>query len=137
MILDTNIVSEVMAAAPSQAVIGWLNAQDTASLYLTTITIAEIDFGLQLLPQGKRRRVLEDRFEQFLTRAFAQRILDFDQSAARHYGPLMAHRREIGLPMAALDGQIAAIARARGLAVATRNTRDFAQSGIEVVNPFE
>ena len=137
ILLDTNVVSEVMRATPSPAVLAWLNGQDAATLFVSIVTVAEIEFGLRVLPDDNRRSGLRDRFEQFLLQAFEGRVRDFDQPAARSYGDIMGHRREIGQPMSVLDGQIAAIARSRGLAVATRNVPDFADCGLTIVNPFE
>ncbi len=137
ILLDTNVVSAVMKPEPVQPVLKWLDGQDTVSLYLSTITIAEIVYGLRVLPAGKRRRALEDLFEQFVARGFEHRILPFDEAAARLYGELMGRRKEIGRPMSILDGQIAAIARANGFAVATGNVRDFEECGLQILNPFE
>ena len=136
IILDTNIVSEMMKTAPSRTVLDWLNAQDAASLYVTTITLAEIGYGLRLLPDGQRRRLLAERFDQFIARAFDQRILRFDEAAARAYGDIMGHRKELGRPISVTDGQIAAIARANGFGIATRNIKDFEDSQITLINPF-
>jgi len=136
IIVDTNVVSAFMTAPPPEAVLSWLNEQDAAALYLTTISIAEIGFGLRVMPEGRRRRLLEERFERFASIAFASRVLAFDEPAARIYGEIRGHRRETGRPISTLDGQIAAIARSRGFAVATRNTKDFADSGVELINPF-
>ena len=136
IILDTNVVSEFMTSPPADPVLNWLNAQDTTLLYLSTITIAEIGFGLSVMPAGKRRRLLSERFEQFVATAFDQRILSFDEDAARIYGEILCHRREIGPPMSTLDGQIAAIARSRDFGVATRNVKDFEECQIVLVNPF-
>ncbi len=106
------------------------------ALYLTTITIAEIGFGLRVMPDGRRRRLLEEQFERFASIAFESRILGLDEQAARIYGDIRGHRKEVGRPMSTLDGQIAAIARSRSFAIATRNIKDFADCGIELVNPF-
>jgi len=137
IVLDTNVVSAIMKPQPVAEVVAWLDRRETASLYLSTVTLAEIRFGLRALPEGRRRRDLEDRFERFVARGFEQRILSFDEPAALEYGDLMARRRRLGRPMSALDGQIAAIARAHRFAVATGNVGDFEECGIEVVNPFE
>ena len=137
IIVDTNIVTEMMKVAPAQVVVSWLNAQDSSKLFLTTITIGEIGYGLETLPWGKRRLQLEQGFEKVLTEAFGGRILTFDEDAARHYGVIMGRRKEIGRPLSIPDGQIASIARAKGFAVATRNVRDFVECGVEIVNPFE
>ena len=136
IILDTNVVSEFMTSPPASAVLNWLNAQETTSLFLTTITIAEIGFGLRTMPKGRRRDLLTERFEQFVTTAFEQRILSFDEDAARVYGEVLGYRREIGRPISSLDGQIAAIARSRGFSVATRNIKDFEDCQVELINPF-
>ena len=137
ILLDTNIVSAVMAPQPPTAVLAWLDRQQTADLYLSTLTIAEIGYGLSILPPGKRRRTLEDRFEQFIGEGFEHHILSFDPAAARLYGTIMGRRKELFRPMAVLDGQIAAIARANSFALATRNVRDFEECGLDVLNPFE
>lgn len=136
ILLDTNVVSAVMASAPPAAVLDWLNGQPTDALFLSAITLAEIWYGLEALPDGRRRRSLESRFDRFVARGFAHRILPFEQRAARLYGELMAHRRSRGRPMSPLDGQIAATAQANRMALATRNLRDFEHCGLELVNPF-
>jgi predicted nucleic acid-binding protein len=136
ILLDTNVVSEVMKARPAEAVVTWLNGQDSSKLYVSAITIGEIAYGLRILPDGKRRSGLRARFEQFITLAFDRRVLAYDESAARIYGELMGNRKELGLPMSVPDGQIAAVARHNHLAVATRNVADFENCGIDIVNPF-
>lgn len=125
-----------MAPDPPRAVLDWLNDRDSAELHLSTISVAEIGYGLRALPGGRRRASLEDRFETFTALAFEHRILAFDLEAARIYPDLMIRRRRAGRPMSSFDGQIAAIARAHGLAVATRNVRDFEDCGIDVIDPF-
>jgi predicted nucleic acid-binding protein len=126
-----------MRPGPPETVIDWLNRQETVTLYISTITIAEIGYGLWSLPEGKRRRSLEDRFEKFVAEGFEQRILDFDRRAAHLYGEVMGRRKTMGRPLAVLDGQIASIARAYDMTIATRNVRDFEECGLEIVNPFE
>ena len=137
IILDTSVVAEMMRASPAQEVVSWLNDQDAATLFLTTITIGEIGYGLEMLPRGERRLQLEQGFERVIAEAFAGRILFFDEEAARHYGMVMGRRKEIGRPLGVSHGQIAAIARAKGAAVATRNVGDFDECGVEIVNPFK
>lgn len=136
ILLDTNVVSELMKTEPAEAVLAWLNHQPSERLYLSAVTIGEIAYGLRILPDGKRRSGLRDRFERFVALAFDQRVLSYDESAGRIYGELMAERKELGLPMSVTDGQIAAIARRDHLTIATRNVLDFENCGIEVVNPF-
>ncbi|NKB59476.1 MAG: PIN domain-containing protein [Alphaproteobacteria bacterium] len=137
IVVDTNVVSEVMRIAPSPSLLAWMNEQETVQLYLTSVSVAEICYGLRVLPEGRRRRNLEGRFEQFIQGAFESRILGFDEAAARIYADIMGYKRDIGRRMSIPDGQIAAIARANGFGIATRNTRDFEDCGLVLVNPFE
>jgi len=137
VILDTNVVAEMMKAAPAPTVVSWLNGQEASGLFLTAITLGEVGYGLRVMPQGKRRFQLEEGFERILAEGFAGRVLAFDEEAARHYGEVMGRRKEIGRPLSVLDGQIASIARARGCMVATRNVRDFSECGVEIINPFD
>lgn len=137
IILDTNVISEFMTSKPQPCVHNWLNKQVSLSLYVSTITLAEIGYGLRSMPEGKRQRLLNDRFEQFVDLVFSGRVLSFEEKAAKQYGELMAHRREIGRPMSVCDGQIAAIAQTTGFAVATRNIKDFEECQIKLINPFE
>lgn len=136
IVLDTNVVSEFMTSPPAPSVREWLNSQATGTLYLTTISIAEIEFGLMVLPEGNRRRLLATRFEQFVELAFGERILAFDEPAAHLYGRIRAERRARGRPMSNFDAQIAAIARAKSFRLATRNVKDFDGCGVELINPF-
>lgn len=136
ILLDTNVVSAAMAPIPPGAVLVWLNAQATDRLFLSTITVAEIGYGLRILPEGRRRRDLEARFRAFVARGFEQRILTFDLGAADRYADLMAHRRAMGRPMSVPDAEIAAIALAHGMALAARNLADFDPCGLDLINPF-
>jgi len=136
ILLDTNIVSEVMKASPADNVLAWLNEQDSGKLYVSAITIGEIVYGLRILPDGKRRLGLSEKFEQFIALAFDQRVLAYDELAARAYGELMGHRKVLGRPMSISDGQIAAIARSKHLVVATRNVSDFESCSVDVIDPF-
>lgn len=137
ILLDTNIVSEVMKPEPKNSVLQWLDYQETEELYLSTITIAEINFGIRILPDGRRRHTLANRFEDFIAKGFDQRILPFDTKAAYLFGELMARRRELGRPMSFPDGQIAAIVRSHHFVLATRNVDDFDHCGVDILNPFE
>lgn len=136
IIVDTNIISEMMKPQPSTPVLQWLDAQEITQLFTTSITLAEISYGLNVLPQGNRRALLEDAFNKAMLAAFKHRILFFDERAAHQYGKLMGLRKELGRPLSIPDGQIAAIALVHGAAVATRNTRDFADCGLELINPW-
>lgn len=137
IIVDTNVVAEMMKAEPASEVVSWLNGQDTSTLFLTAITLGEIGYGLEILPRGKRRLHLEQGFERVIADAFTGRILAFDEEAAGQYGLVMGRRKAIGRPLSIPDGQIAAIARAKHSAVATRNVKDFDHCGIQIVNPFD
>ena len=137
IVIDTNVISEVMRTKPSGTVISWLDTQTTHQLYTTSVTIAEVLYGLRIMPEGKRRRKLEFKFETFVTNAFGPRILDFDEDAGRKYADLMAYRKAMGLPMSIPDGQIASIACTHNYSVATRNIDDFESCGLELINPFE
>jgi predicted nucleic acid-binding protein len=137
IVVDTNVVSEVMRPQPSPRVLGWLNQQDSTQLFISTITLAEIGYGLRVLPDGLRRRQLQTRFEQFVAQAFEERVLAFTTPAAQAYAEIMGYRKETGHTMSMPDGQIAGIALAHGFAVATRNIKDFKDCGLELINPFD
>ena len=137
IVLDTNVISEVMRPYPSRAVVAWLNQQPGTNLFITTITLAEIGYGLRVLADGKRRRILQNRFDQFITQGFEYRILNFDIAAARTYSEIMGHKKEIGCPMSFLDGQIAAITLTNNFILATRNIKDFNHCGLDLINPFD
>jgi len=136
IILDTNVVSEPMTAAPNDQVMAWLDAQQPGSLWLTAITAAELLAGVIFLPEGRRRRSLEDDIARLLTEEFRDRVLAFDADAASHYAEAANLRRQAGLEIKPFDLQIAAIARLNGAIVATRNIRDFTTLGIELINPW-
>ncbi|HEV2187099.1 MAG TPA: type II toxin-antitoxin system VapC family toxin [Stellaceae bacterium] len=136
IILDTNVISEVMAIQPSLAVAAWMDETPTFDLATTTINIAEIRYGLARLSHGRRRARLNAQFESLIARAFGTRIFTFDGVAADAYGELVAGRERNGRPLRGPDAFIAAIAASRGLAIATRDTRGFEDCGLELVNPW-
>jgi len=136
-ILDTNVVSEVMATSPSHAVLAWLAKGRTADeFFITTITVAEILYGIELLPMGKRRDKLSADAEGMFEEDYEARILAFDEPSARAFATLAAARRNMGRPIAQLEAQIAAIASVHDATLATRNTADFEGCGIRLVNPW-
>lgn len=137
IIFDTNVLSESMRAEPDSAVMGWLGSLPPLEIWTTTITVAEIRFGLSCMPDGRRRDDLGDRFDVLQRRSFPDRILSFDLPAAERYGRLMARRRALGRPMSPLDGQIAAIASVHDAIVATRNVQDFEACGLSLINPWK
>jgi toxin FitB len=136
IILDTNVVSELMASAPAENVERWVSGKSPTSLYTTCITQAEILFGVRLLAKGKRRDRVEQAASALFDKVFAGRLLALGSDAARAYARIAAERRRRGKPISALDAQIAGIARAAGASLATRNVADFEGCGIEVVDPW-
>jgi len=136
IVLDTNVISELMRPAPDAGVRTWLAAQDPLDLATTTITIAEIRRGIVRLPNGKQRKRLEERFSAFVEEAFPGRLLVFDRDAAYACGEVAAARERKGLHADAVDMMIAAIVKAAGATLATRNTRDFEECGIALANPW-
>ena len=135
IVLDTNVVSELMRAAPSTEVVTWLHDQPAGSLLTTAVTVAEIRYGLERLPGGRRAVELRRIADETLG-AFAGQVLAFDLDAANRYGLLVAERERAGRPMSALDAQIAGICLSRGASLATRNVSDFAGTGVEVLDPW-
>lgn len=136
IILDTNIVSEPLRIDPEPAVVEWLDAQADETLYLTTVTLGELRYGIAALPAGRRKQVLDRRVENEVFAFFDDRVLPFDEPASRAYGELRAAARAAGRPVGDLDALIAAIAVSRGFAVASRDTGPFQAAGVEVINPF-
>ena len=136
IVLDTNVVSELLRPAPVPQVEAWLAAQDGATIYFTTVGEAELRHGVAILPAGWRRSTLAEAIEGMLEEDFHDRILPFDRAAARAYAAIAAERRAAGRPISQFDCQIAAIARARDAAVATRNTADFEGCGVELIDPW-
>ncbi|MBM3587765.1 MAG: type II toxin-antitoxin system VapC family toxin [Alphaproteobacteria bacterium] len=136
ILLDTNLISELMRPAPSEAVLAWFTVQDAAKLYLSAITEAELRRGAAMLPAGKRRHEVQAAIDAMLAEDFAGRILSFDSAAAQAFMQVFLERRAAGRPISFADGQIAAIARARQAAIATRNIADFAGCGIAVIDPW-
>ena len=135
-LLDTNVVSELMRDVPDPNVLSWMDEQPTQDLFVTAVTEAEIRTGVAILPEGARRRGLADAAERALGSLFAGRIRPFDSDAARAYAEIFAACRAAGRPISQADCQIAAIARSQGMTVATRNVRDFMDTGIEVIDPW-
>lgn len=136
VVIDTNVVSELMRLKPDPAVLAWFSGHDSADLYLTAVTEAELRAGAAILPAGRRRDRLAAEVDAMVREDFARRVLPFDSAAARAYGDIAAARRSLGRPILEADCQIAAIARAKDAAVATRNTGDFKHCGISVLDPW-
>ena len=136
IVLDTNVLSEALKPLPSSIVLRWLAAQQPLSVFTTSITEAEVLYGVETLPSGKRRIRLLAAVEKMFAEEFAGRILPFDEDAARAFAGIVAARDRAGHPISQLDAMIAAIARSHRAAVATRNTGDFQHCGIDVINPW-
>jgi predicted nucleic acid-binding protein len=137
IVLDTDVLSELMRAAPSAAVLRWMAAQPSASLYTTSITQAEILHGILLMPAGRKRAAVEAAAETMFREDFGGRILPFGSDAAREYARIAAARRRLGRPISTMDAQIAAIARSSASSIATRNTADYADCGVPLIDPWQ
>lgn len=136
ILLDTNVISEPLRMAGNPNVLTWIDAQIIETLYLSTISLAELRFGIAVMPDGKRRDTLHTSLEQRVLPLFLGRILAFDGPASQSYATLRASARAAGLAIAPADGYIAAIATTHGFAVATRDTSPFEAAGITVINPW-
>ena len=137
IILDTNVLSALMRSEPDTAVVNWLDDQVPESIWITSITLFEARFGLALLPEGARRQQLTARFDDLLVSDFENRVLLFDQSAARQAADLAAQRKYAGRPVDMRDTFIAGIALSRKARIATRNTRHFDDLPKIVINPWD
>lgn len=135
IVLDTNVLSELMRAEADAGVLSWLARQPSASLFTTALSEAEVRMGLALLPAGKRRAALQSAADG-LFEDFGPRVLPFDSDAAVAYATIGATRRKAGRPITGIDAQVAAIARARGATLATRNVKDFAGCSLTLVDPW-
>ncbi|HKM88226.1 MAG TPA: type II toxin-antitoxin system VapC family toxin [Xanthobacteraceae bacterium] len=138
IVLDTNVVSEIMKPSESRSakVFAWLRSYSTADVFTTAISLAEVLAGVAMLPQGKRSIAMQEAADKIFSTVFPQRILPFDETAAAAFAEIITVRRRKGLSFDALDVQIAAIAKTRGMTVATRNTIDFEDCGIDIINPW-
>jgi toxin FitB len=136
IILDTNVLSALMLRVPDQTVAAWLDRQPRTSVWITSITLFEIRFGLEAMPSGKRQSELFRDFEKLLL-TIDHRVAPFDTDAAHNASALMALRKRKGRPGELRDTMIAGIVLSRHATLATRNIRDFDDSGAKVVNPWE
>jgi predicted nucleic acid-binding protein len=135
-LLDTNVLSAIMAAEPEPAVAAWVSSQDLETLFTAAICRAEILAGLAVMPDGRRRSTLEAAAQDMFREDFFGRVLPFDVVAADAYAALFAARRRVGRPPATVDLMIAAVASSNGASVVTRDVADFDGCGIAVVNPW-
>jgi predicted nucleic acid-binding protein len=136
IVLDTNVLSALMRAEPDRAVVRWLNGQASESIWTTSITLFEAQFGLDVLPDGERKTALQNAFHQAVYVDMQGRILDFDAPAAAAAGTIAARQRALGRPVDMRDAQIAGIIAARRATLATRNVRHFADAGVATVDPW-
>ena len=137
IVLDTNVISELMRAEPHPAVLAWVTAQPRAMLYTTSISQAEILYGIAALPRGRRRTALAAAAEAMFTEDIAERVLPFNGATAAHYAEIVVARRQAGNPIEAFDALIAATALAAGAGVATRDIAGFQGCGLRtLIDPW-
>ena len=136
IILDTNVVSEAMKPEPNPVVRAWLNDQAAETLYLSSVTLAELLFGIAALPLGKRKDMLAQTLDGLMG-LFKDRVLPFDVEAARHYADLAVVAKVSGRGFPTPDGYIAAIAASRGFIVASRDTAPYEAAKVTVINPWQ
>jgi toxin FitB len=136
IVVDTNVASELMRPTPSEGVRDWVRGQPPEDLYTSAITVAEIRYGIERLPEGTRKVELRAAAVEVFG-AFADRVLAFDAAAAEQYSLIASRRERLGIPIEGFDAQIAAICRVHGAALATRNVSDFRETGVRVINPWD
>ena len=136
ILLDTNVLSALMLRAPDALVVRWLDTQPAESIWTTSITVFEIQTGLELLRPSRRRSQLERAFEQLLSEELEGRVQSFDRAAGLAAGTLAAARQRAGLAMEVRDVEIAGIAIARRATLATRNVRHFSDLGVDLIDPW-
>ncbi|TVQ96336.1 MAG: type II toxin-antitoxin system VapC family toxin [Desulfovibrionales bacterium] len=137
ILLDTNVLSELMRPEPPATVVNWLDQQPEFTVWVSSITVAEVHLGIRLMPDGRKKRGLFALAEEMLEKDFYQRCLSFDSLAAKMYAQIVSERQRLGRPISVEDAQIASIALHGNLTLATRNTRDFESiTGLRVINPW-
>jgi len=137
ILIDTNVISEPLKPRPDPRVLAWIDAQSIDTLHLSTVTIAELRFGISAMPVGNRRDTLHRRLEGEVLPLFDRRILSFDLDASQAYAEIMVRAKAAGRAIGKADGYIAATAAAHGLLVATRDTSPFEAAGLDTINPWE
>jgi toxin FitB len=137
IILDTNVISELARQVPDPGVLSWLDSLAVSNVATTAITAAELRYGIARLPDGHRKRELTVIIRRILTEDFPGRVLPFDERSSVQYADIVTGRERIGRPVGIADAQIAAICRDLSAMLATRNTADFEETGIELVNPWK
>jgi predicted nucleic acid-binding protein len=137
IVVDTNVISELTRSAPAHDVVSWLDSLTADEVATTAITAAELLYGVARLPDGRRKSELSTAVQGLLSDDFHGRVLAFDESAASRYAEIVAHRERLGRAIGVADAQIAAICRSVGAALATRNTDDFEETGVELIDPWK
>jgi len=137
IILDTNVLSEMLRPAPDGNVLLWMARQAASQLFTTCVTEAEIRYGIARMPEGRKRSLLAAAVDGIFGIDLAGRVLPFDSDAARAYAGIVSQRERAGRPISQFDAQIAAVARAHGAAIATRNVSDFEDCGVALVDPWK
>lgn len=136
-ILDTNILSELMRPAPNMRVVDWLNGEEPLNVVITAITVAEILYGIERLPHGKRKQHFAKIAAEMFEEDFIERIFPFDEIAASYYAALVADSERSGRAVHSADAQIAAICQQHRAKLATRNVKDFKYMGIPIIDPWQ
>lgn len=137
IVLDTNVISELSRRVPDPGVLSWLDSLAVSDVATTAITAAELRYGVARLPDGHRKRELTVMVEGILTEDFHGRVLPFDERSSVQYADIVTGRERIGRPIGVADAQIAAVCRDLNAILATRNTADFEETGIELINSWE
>jgi predicted nucleic acid-binding protein len=137
IVLDTNVLSELVRVKPDARVLAWLDDKPVAEIATTAVTTAELLYGVARLPAGRRKVELEQAVRAVLDEDLRDRVEPFDRKAAAEYALVVTGRERLGRPISVADAQIAAICRARSAALATRNTKDFEDTGIELIDPWQ
>lgn len=137
IVLDTNVVSELMRQVPDDGVVRWVDRYPADEVFITAVTAAELAYGVERMPDGQRKTTLAVKVSELLSEDFQGQVLPFDGVAAVYYGEIAAAREEQGSPISMADAQIAAICRRFAACLATRNTKDFVDTGIILLNPWD
>ncbi len=136
IVVDTNVTSELMRPSPSPVVAAWVRGHSATELYTTSITLAEVRYGIERLPDSRRKDLLITTAEEAFS-AFTDHVLPFDAAAAVEYAGIVSHRERAGTPIDGFDAQIASICRTHNATLATRNVKDFENAGIVVIDPWQ
>lgn len=136
IVVDTNVISELMRPSPAPAVVNWVRSHSQRELYTTSVTLAEVRYGIERLDAGRRRESFRSAAEEIFA-AFDEYVLPFDRAAAIQYATIVSGRERAGLPIDGFDAQIAAICCTHNATLATRNVKDFTDTGIEITDPWQ